>query len=304
MKGKKCLILALFLAFLCACGAQDEYSGFKVWFPTEPDPSQPFAQALSWEAFDEEKTPTVDTLMEALLCGPVYDELSAPFLPGTRLLRWSVEDGLLRLDFSAPYAELTGISLTLADYCITLTMCQLEGVEQVCITVNGQELAGREGRCLTPEDVIFTGAEEEPRLVEAELYFPRAVGKGLGFEKRELTLTEDDDLYTIMAQLLMAGPEDADLRAILPEGVELRGAWVDDGICYVNFSAALLDFASQPEEEQRLLLYSLVDTMGNLSSVTAVQLLVEDEIVPQFGGQDTSLPLEPDFGLVGSMNRD
>lgn len=297
MKKRAVAALLAALLTLAACVQEEpEEGGVRVWFPTDQK-RDTRAQAVSNQAFDPDRTATVDALMAALLEGPAEDGLSDPFPAGTRLLGWELDGDLLLLDLSAPYGELTGVGLTLADCCITLTLCQLEGVDRVCITVDGAEVAGRERQILTPEDMIFTGAEEEPRQISATLYFPRA-GRGLGFETRELTLTEDDDLYVTIAQTLLAGPEDSDLRAVLPEGVALRGAWVDDGICYVNFSAEFLTLAPEQLSEQNLLLYSVVDTLGNLNSVTAVQLLVEGELVEEFGGQETSLPLEPDFGPV------
>lgn len=291
------LLLALVL-LPAACAVRPETGGLRLCFPTDPDALRPSAQALSWEDLPPGLGSDVETLVNALLSGPEQDGLAHPFPAGTSLLSWELDGGLLRLDLSAPYGELTGVALTLTDYCLTLTLCQLDQVERVSITVDGSELPQRTRQILTPEDAIFTGAEEEPRQITAVLYFPRALGKGLGFEPRELTLTEDDDLYLTIAQNLMAGPQDPDLHTLLPEGTQLLGATLDDGICYINFSANFLTAAPPSQAEQNLLLYSIIDTMGNLSAVTAVQLLVEGERLPEFGGQETSLPLEPDFGLL------
>lgn len=288
------LLLACAALALSACSISAQDGGdIQLWFS---DPERTMGQVLATEAFAGEAA--VEPVMAALLRGPELEVLASPFPAGTRLLGWTAEDGLLTLDLSAAYGELSGIALTLADCCITLTMCQLDGVEQVSVTVNGQPLPQRTRQILTPEDVIFTGMEEEPRQITAVLYFPRIMGKGLGFEARELTLTEDDDLYLTIAQNLMAGPEDPDLHSLFPAGVELLGVTLDDGICYVNFSDGFLSSAPGTQGEQNLLLYSIIDTMGNLSAVTAVQLLVEGERIPRFGGQETALPLEPDFGLL------
>lgn len=287
-------LLAALLILLSACAAKEEDSGgIRLWFS---DPERTMGKVVATEPFNGEAA--VDPLMDALLRGPELDALANPIPNGTRLLDWTLEDGLLCLDLSAPYGELSGVSLTLADYCITLTLCQLDGVERVSITVDGAQLPQRARQILTPEDVIFTGTEEEPRQITAVLYFPRAMGKGLGFEARELTLTEGDDLYLTIAQNLLAGPQDPDLHTLLPESVQLMDVTLDDGVCCINFSGDFLTSAPVSAAEQNLLLYSIVDTMGNLSAVTSVQVLVEGERLPQFGGQDTSRPLEPDFGLL------
>lgn len=298
---KKLGALAAVLLLLCGCAPQAEEPGMKLCFPAaavEKEVPRPGAQAVRWEALEQDGDAGVEELMAALLDGPEEDGLMNPFPPGVRVQSWEVENGLLSLDLSAPYGELSGVELTLADYCITLTMCQLEQVERVQITVDGDPLVQRSRQSFSPDDVIFTGAEEEPRQLSAELYFPRVMGRSLGFETRELTLTEDDDLYLTLTQTLMAGPEDPNLRTLFPEGTRLLGTWVDDSVCYVNFSAEFLSLAPETAEEQNLLLYSVVDTLGNLNSVSAVQLLVEGERPPAFGGLETNLPLEPDFGLL------
>lgn len=301
-RGGLIAVFAALLLGLHGCGEAQPQSGITLWFPVTQTGSAPPAAAVSGEVLRTEKLSDVASLMAALLDGPTQEGLENPFPGETRLLGYSQsEHGVLQLDLSAPYGDLTGIDLTLADYCITLTMCQLEGVEQVYITVNGNEIDYRAKQVLSPEDVIFTGAEEEPKQVSELLYFPQKNGAGLGFELRELTLTEEDDLAETILRSLIAGPESTDLISLMPEGCELFDARVDDGICYVNFSAEFRDGAPADPDRQRLLLYSVVNTMGRLDAVTAVQLLVEDEPLTEFGGQSTERPVEPDFSLASGQ---
>lgn len=299
MKCRKSALLLAVLLMLSACQAQEPQDALRLWFPLNPEASGHTAQAVTYEAsseFGTSESETVEILSEALFAGPKSENLVNPFPEGTQLLNWKLRDGQLDLELSEEYGSLTGVDLTLADYCLTLTLCQLDGVDRVCLTVAGTAVQGK--HLLSPEDVIFTGAEEEPRQINVALYFPRALGKGLGFETRELTLTEDDDLYMMIAGALMNGPTDPDLQTFLPDVDVLIGVWMDDNICYVNFSSDFLTQAPEGETEQNLLLYSVVDTLGNLDSVSAVQLLVEGERLLEFGGVETNLPLEPDFGLL------
>lgn len=293
MTGKKLAPLLAALLLLGACGTQEQTEGMRLWFPVDLDAPRHSSQAVAWE---DTAADTVETLVSELLSGPREDGLAKPFPEGTQLENWTLEGGVLSLDFSEEYDALSGAGRTLADYCLTLTLCQLEQVDKLCIQT---EDGAAEQRYLSPEDVLFTGAEEEPRQISVALYFPRALGKGLGLETRELTLTEDDSLYVRLAEALVRGPTDPDLQTYLPDNGVLLGTWVDDGVCYVNFSPDFLVYAPVGESERNLLLYSVVDTMGNLDSVTAVQILVDGERLPEFGGVETNLPLEPDFGLLG-----
>lgn len=303
MKIKKLVLLLPALLILSGCQSQEPQNALCLWFPSNPGTGDHTAQAVTFEISQETETSgaeAVEKLSKALFAGPRSENLTNPFPVGTELIHWKLRDGQLDLVLSAEYGSLTGVDLTLADYCLALTLCQLDGVDQVCLTVEGS--SDREKYLLSPEDVIFTGAEEEPRQIDVALYFPRALGKGLGFETRELTLTEDDDLYMMIAGALMNGPTDPDLQTFLPGADTLIGVWTDDNVCYVNFSAEFLTQAPEGETEQNLMLYSVVDTLGNLDSVTAVQLLVEGERLPEFGGVETNLPLEPDFGLLSGKS--
>lgn len=261
---KKTILLFAALLILTGCQSQEPQDALHLWFPSNSGAGDHTAQAVTYEISPEAEA-NVDRLTKALFAGPTSENLFNPFPSGTEVLRWNLHDGQLDLVLSEEYGNLTGVDLTLADYCLTLTLCQLDEVDRVYLIVEGA--SGREPHLLSPEDVIFTGAEEEPRQIDVALYFPRALGKGLGFETRELTLTEDDDLYMMIAGALMNGPTDADLQTFLPGEDTLVGVWMDDNVCYVNFSSEFLSQVPEGETEQNLLLYSVVDTLGNLDSV-------------------------------------
>lgn len=286
---KRCVLFCMTLFFcfaLCACGGERE-SELRLYCPSTVEWSGQLPRSVTSRDYWDEADP--ERLLRA--------ELELLFGRSVELENWTLTEGKsLTVELSDAYAAQSGIDLTLSECCITLTLCQLEQVERVRITVDGRQVNGRDKLYLTAEDFLFTGAEEEPRQVLVELYFPRT-GGGLGFEVRELTLTEDDDLYTAVLEALLEGPDSQDLTAVFPDDAQLLDVRMDDGVCCVNFSASLTDMGGD-EAACDLLLYSIVDTLGRLDAVSAVQLLVEGETLPVFGTVDTSLPVEPDFELA------
>ena len=102
---------------------------------------------------DVEATP--ESLLQALLAGPENDKLRSPFPQGLSLRGSKLNEGRLIVDFSEQYGGLTEVSLTLADYCVVLTLCQLEEVTSVEITVSGRPLPYRSHQTLTPDDAIL-----------------------------------------------------------------------------------------------------------------------------------------------------
>lgn len=287
--------LALALALGCA-PAREEDRGLVLWFPVDPELNMVSAALDACSYQGEEHT--IPALMSALLAGPPEEELELTSLipAGTRVLSWSLEEGVASVELSAAYAGLVGVDLTLADCCITLTLAQLPGVEGVRVTVNGGGQSYRDRRVLYPEDVLFSGAEEAPVEVTAALYFRREGGDQLGFELRRFRLSEDKVPVKEVLDALIAGPEDEGLVPLLPEGLTVRSAWVDEGLCTADLSAQLLDL---PEDQRVLAASSIVETLRSLDAVEQVQLLVEGEGAGQFGALDLSGPLRPSADPLG-----
>lgn len=292
--------LCLTLLFGCAAAALQEEEGPVLWFAGDTEAWTDTTTAVVSVPYGGELS--VPALMEGLLNGPGEAEGALPTIPaGTELLDWDVDNsGLLRLDLSGEYAGLEGLELTLADYCITMTMEQLPGVEQVSLTVEGEPLSGRGHTRLSSEQVILTGAEEQPVEMVAVLYFPRFGGRGLGIEHRTFLVTEDDVLVEVVTRALLEGPESSGLTTLIPAGTQLLSARLEDGVCRVDLSHHFTGAIPESEDDQTLVLYSIADTLGNLDQVESVVLRVEGEELARYGQVDFGGVLEPDFGLVGS----
>ena len=280
--------LALALAFGCT-SAREEDRGLVLWFPVDPELNMVSAalDACPYQGTEH----TIPALMSALLAGPPEEELELTSLipAGTRVLSWSLEEGVASVELSAAYAGLVGVDLTLADCCITLTLAQLPGVEGVRVTVNGGGQSYRDRRALYPGDMLFSGAEEAQVEVTAALYFRREGGEQLGFELRRFRLSEDRVPVKEVLDALAAGPEDEGLVPLLPEGLAVRSAWVDQGLCTADLSAALLDL---PEGRRALAVSSIAETLRSLDGVEQVQILIEGEPVGAVDGLVPS-PLPP-----------
>ena len=281
--------LLLALAFGCAPAEEEADQGLKLWFPT--DPSQERLSAALDSCPYQGESPSIPNLLAALLAGPPDSSGLVPATPaGTRVLSWSLDNRVVNVELSAAYAELVGIDLTLADYCITLTLTQLPGVDGVRITANGGGQSYRDRQALYPEDVLFSGAEEVPVEVTAALYFRREGGNSLGYELRTFRLTEDKIPAKAVLTALIAGPEDAGLASLLPSQLTVRSAWVDEGVCTADLSAHLLEI---PEEERALALESIVETLRSLDTVDQVQILIEGEPAEESGGPDAARQAGP-----------
>ena len=154
--SRRIAALLLLLGLLCApcAGGTGEKEGrYSAYFLNAQGRGDD--AALGWESRETpEGAGEVEGLMALLLGGPVSDELRSPFPQGTLLRGCGVTDGVASVDLSEAYEGLSGVGLTLADGCIVLTLCQLEGVESVYLTVEGHPRPFRD-QVLSPRDFLL-----------------------------------------------------------------------------------------------------------------------------------------------------
>lgn len=297
---KKLALLMTLLLLLTGCGVErfavnEEGQLYSVYFISATLES---SALKSQELRIPDSSAPAEALLNALLSSPSAVGLSSPIPAGTLLRSWSIdEDGVLTVDLSESYGGLSGVSLTLADYCIALTLCQLPNVEAVSITVEGAPIAFRAHQLLRPTDVILSGSEDAPVYYSASLYFPQDKN-GLSVERRDLLITENVSLSATLLSALMAGPTEAGLSFPFPEDADLLSAYVDSGICYVNFSSQFKDNAPEDVRDRTLLLYSIVNTLCSQPKVTAVHLFVDGSSIESYGSIPTHAPLELNPNLV------
>ena len=175
---------------------------------------------------------------------------------GTTLLSLSVLGNWARVDFSRQYARLAGIDLTLADYCVTLTLTQLDGVNAVSITSGGRELPYRETQTLTAADPLLSMREDALRPITVSLYFLDPTSGALRAEKRALALYEGQTRVNALLEALAQGPESGALAALLPEEFTVLSARVEEGTCYLNLPSDA-DLGISPRQTVESLVLSL-----------------------------------------------
>ncbi len=181
-----------------------------------------------------------EELVGLLLQGPPDEAYKSPFPTGTSLRSVRVEDGRAVVDMSSAYRALSGVGLTMADYCVALTLTQIPRVETVSVTVGGRELAYRGEQDFSEGDVLFSSTEDVVGTVDVTLYFLDGRG-ALAGESRTLDLYEGDTQAETLVRALLAGPENRDLTSALPEGFGLQAVWMEEDVCCVNLTSSMLD---------------------------------------------------------------
>ena len=267
------LMRALCLRAGCGAAQSGEGDGLRLYYPV-PLEEHPGGDAISsvtvdWDTLPQEDRAAQAEAVLALLMGGCQEErFQSPVPSGTSLRSVEVKGGTAWVDFSGSYSQLSGMALTIADYCVALSLTQLD-VYAVRITVNGQELAYRDSNLFLASDVLLTSMDDVVRMLTAQLYFPDADGT-LTPEERLLPQYEGQSTADVVIAALMDGPTEDGLQALIPEGVTGITARVEDGVCQLNLPSEELDAVDADTVEQ--MLRGIVTSLRSLEGITAVQV--------------------------------
>lgn len=295
---KKLLSLLVCAAVLCVCGCAGggaesrQGTPYDLYFLEADLSAVPGGDALRTQTVyleeDLETEALARTLVERLLEGPTDDTLANPIPAGTGLLSLELTGAHARVDLTSGYRSLSGVELTLADYAITLTLTQLPQIAVVSITVRGQELAYRDTQTFTARDVLLFSNEDVIGTVQATLYFLDEEGE-LAPEERTLELYEGDTQVSAVVRALESEPENRSLHMAQPETFQVKSAWLEEDVCYVNLSSAQLE--ALPEgTDLTAALRALARSLCSLDAVAETRFLVDGDFAAEYGGADISDP--------------
>ena len=94
-------------------------------------------------------------LLNLYLRGPVSQELRDPFPSGISVVSLETGAGSAELVLTDAFAQLSGMELTVACACLTLTLHNLTGIESLTVTTQNQQL-GTEGKIvMNLSDILF-----------------------------------------------------------------------------------------------------------------------------------------------------
>lgn len=134
MKKSLCYIIVLMLLLAAGCSSQGEPDGTPFYYcVTNPSYKQD-STAIDKEYRDEIPTDSLTAALEVYLAGPESSNLVSPFPEGLKVLSANQEGSILYLTVSMEMTALSGLNLTMACGCLTLTCLALTDAEQVQIS--------------------------------------------------------------------------------------------------------------------------------------------------------------------------
>lgn len=300
MKKPIFLLTLCLCLLLCACeksgsadGDADKLSVFRVLRPE----NQTSGELIRAEQYPlSADIDLVQCAVYALSSYPSDEQLMSSLPKGVKILSARRAGSEVTVSMSSGYNSLGGIDKTLINYCITLTMCSLPGVDCVTLCVGNEIVSSR----LRSDDVLLHNTVQSPNEADMRLYFPKEASGELSFEYRRISLDEDNSPERSIMRELISGPEHERLAGALPEGTVLLSIYTQDGICSVSLSDSFYTACESSPTLAPLWVYSVVNSLSGLAKINSVQILIDGKIVAQAGECDISKPLARNEKIVGS----
>ena len=299
-------ITALFLALMLFClgGCQVETqnnsaSTVKFYYLVTDERLENGEGPTDWELFDIQGHETdYGWILEHYFAGPKTEGLAVPFPKATRILSAEFANGVVYVNVSKELAQLTGVDVTLACSCITMTCLQLDGVEDVVIRADGWDLNGRHTVSLDGDSLLLEDGSGSINNQTYMLYFSDTDNRYLIAEELSLNLSPEE-LPIRLLERLIAGPGEAGLAHTVPAETKVQKLEVFEGICNVDLSREFLTDAPKTELAQRMTILSLTNTLTQLEEIQQLVLYVDGERLANYGAMNLSLPLSFEEGAIG-----
>lgn len=298
---KKVLGLILCVAILVLLGISvvpdgpDEADTLSLYFPVRQEQLSSGGDAVTtvrvdWrEMRSKSAQEQAEGVMKLLMQGYPDSAFGRVVPGGTRMIDCSVSGSTVTVDFSSAYGQLSGIDLTIADYCVALSLVQIPGIYTVRITVNGRELDYRHKNYFRADDVLVTSPEDVVRNLAVQLYFPN--GSQLVAEERILTIYEGESQVNAVMDALLQGPAGESLTPLLPEGFSILSARMEENTCYLNLPQTAVELFPGDTAVQRQMVMGIVRSLCSIRDVHQVRILIEGERCERLGQVDISQPL-------------
>lgn len=279
--------ILLFLSLLCllgaltACGQQEteqEGKSYQIYCVSNDEAK---LVSYAYQTQSDETAVLLAELLTQLETVPAKFEYEAPLDRGFHVVNYTLDNGLLTMDFDENYSGRETTVEILFRAAIVRTLIQIPGIEHVAFTVQGEPLMDSAGIAIgmMDADTFIENAGNEINAYEKvnlRLYFADETGNGLIEEnQRNVVYNSNISLEKLVVERLIAGPQaEGDYPTINPE-TKIVSVTVKDGICYVNLSEA---FLSQPYNvTSDVTIYSITNSLVELPNVNKVQISVNGE---------------------------
>lgn len=220
-------------------------------------------------------------LVEALLTAPDDSSLVSALPAGTRLLDYSVSDGICTINFSGEFdrsclSQVEAQRLTLLSVVNTLT--QLEDIDQVEFCAEGNLLVqygliNLSGPLVFEENAIGP-VRTSMNEFDATLYLANGTEQYLAAVPTRLRQSTGISQAELVVEALASHTARNGFYSTIPEGTTVNSVELRSGVCYVDLSGAFLS----SEEHLVTSVHSIIASVCALEDIYRAQITVNGAV--------------------------
>ena len=260
---------------MTACNREDEKKGEYQIYYLNMDKTQ-----LVTEGYDStgaKGEDLVNELLAKLQSAPASTKMRQAIPTDVTVNSIKINGAYLYIDFSEAYKEIKSEEEILVRAAIVKTLMQANACSLIAFTVNSESLRFQDGTLvggMSADSFVENPGKQINSSVESTLtlYFSNKTGTELVKETRTVHYSTNISMEKLIMEQLIEGPKKNGSLATVPSGTKLISVSVVDGICYVNLSDSFKN--QNPEVNEEIVLYSIVNSLTELQNVTKVQISI------------------------------
>lgn len=281
----KSLLIFVSIVMMCGCAEQEEEieSNYSIYYLNSSETKvEAHGIVIEGDSLEDK----VQEMITCLSTTPEKLEYKAP-LALFGVLDVKLADEKVILDVDSSYSSMPVTTEVLVRAAVVRTLTQLEGVKYVGITVQGEQLYDNTGSpigFMSADQFINNDGNEinTYELIKVKLYFANENGDKLIAAYREKHYSTNTPLERFVVEEVIAGPSGqiAGLYPTVNPETKIISVSTKDGICYVNLDSGFLTVMNNVSTE--VAIYSIVDSLVELSNINKVQILINGEVPDTF----------------------
>ena len=297
------IISAMFAIVLCACSDPQSDNGAKDVL-TVYDMSADMIQIIPEDYIPETGKATsmmVGELLQRLIDGPRGNRSASAIPEEVTKVTYRLGPETVIVDLGSSFTDIPKVRKVLCEAAIVRTLCQLDDIYAVSFSADGIPLCDPQGipiGLLTPEsflenDGAAINVYERTRL---HLFFADESGQKLVEKVENITYNSNIPMDRLIVDNIISGPKSTDAFATIAPSTVVISVTTMDGTCYVNLSKDFLNKTSNVSDD--VMIYSIVNSLTQLTNINKVQLLVDGGTDPVLGDRNLSSPFERNLEIV------
>ncbi len=229
----------------------------------------------------------VHNTIEKLRRGPSTRKLGEIMPRDTEIKRVVLmENGRLTVEFSQEFLLEDASKNVLNTYAVVKSLCSTPCVSEVKVLVEGKPIRDRDGNRLdyiSASDINIETEEYHSEVRQVALYFADETKSKLVREMRSIKITDQQPIEQYIINELIKGTNKKNTKSLLSDNTVLVSVDVEDNICYLNFKSNFLAENSGGDIHEKLVVYSIVNSLTELQTIGRVQFYMDGKRVDNFG---------------------